>query len=135
MYLSNIVLIPDSAVKQGPKREVAEAFIARLVEAQDWAQAAIATAQERQQDHANRSRQPAPVCREGDQVWLNLRNVKTERPNKKLDWIHAKYTVKRVVSSHTVELDVPTGIHPRFHVDLLRPTANDPLPSQEVDDT
>ena len=38
-------------------------------------------------------------------------------------------------SSHTVQLNVPTGVHPVFHVDLIRPAATDPLPSQIVDDS
>jgi hypothetical protein len=30
---------------------------------------------------------------------------------------------------------MPTGVHPVFHVDLIRPAATDPLPSQIVDDS
>jgi hypothetical protein len=30
---------------------------------------------------------------------------------------------------------VPTGIHPVFHVELVRPAPTDPLPSQVVDDS
>ncbi len=129
--------IPEVTAPEGRKgspKEVGEAFISRLHEATDWAQAAIAIAQDRQQEYANKSKTPAPVYREGDLVWLNLKNVKTDRPCKKLDWLHAKYRVKKVVSSHSMELDVPQGIHPVFHVDLLRPTAGDPLPSQVIDD-
>lgn len=36
---------------------------------------------------------------------------------------------------HTVRLDVPTGVHPVFHVELVRPAASGPFPSQIVDDT
>ena len=118
----------------GPGR-AGEVFVKRLRDATDWAQAAIAIAQDRQQEQANRSRQAAPVYREGDQVWLNLRNIRSQRRSKKLDWIHAKYTVQEVPSPHTVRLDMPTGVHPVFHVDLIRPAASDPLPSQIVDDS
>jgi hypothetical protein len=75
------------------------------------------------------------VYKTGDKVWLNLRNVRSTRPYKKLDWLHARYIVLEVPSSHTVRLGVPTGIHPVFHVDLIRPAADDPLPSQIVDDS
>lgn len=112
-----------------------QAFVDRLQDATNWAQSAIAVAQERQQEQANRNRQPAPVYKEHDRVWLNLRNVRTQRPSKKLDWLHAKYEVLEVPTPHTVRLNVPTGIHPVFHVELVRPAATDPLPSQLTDDS
>lgn len=39
---------------------------------------------------------------------------------KKLSWVNAKYRVTKVISPHVVELDVPSGIWPKFHVDLLK---------------
>jgi hypothetical protein len=112
-----------------------ETFVNRLRDATDWTQSAIAMAQEEQQNQANKLRQAAPVYKQGDQVWLNLRNVRSQRPSKKLDWLHAKYTVKEVPTPHTVRLSVPSGIHPIFHVELIRPAASDPFPSQIVDDS
>lgn len=50
-------------------------------------------------------------------------------------WINAKYKVTKVISPHVVELDVPSKIWPRFHVDLLRKASTDPLPSQVNDDS
>ncbi|KAM3549213.1 hypothetical protein ARSEF4850_008972 [Beauveria asiatica] len=112
---------------------VAEDFIQRLQDATEFAQAAIAMAQEMQQAQANKNRTAAPRYGPGDWVYLNLRNIRTSRPCKKLDWLHAKYQVLEEVNPHAYRLDVPGRIHPVFHVDLLRPVANDPLPSQILD--
>lgn len=117
-----------------PPQKAGETFVNRLREATDWAQAAMASAQALQEEQANRRRQAAPVYKKDDWVWLNLRNVRTQRPSKKLDWLHARYRVVDVPSPFTVRLDVPTGIHPVFHIELVRPAATDPFPSQLVDD-
>ena len=103
--------------------------MARLKEATELAQAAMASAQERQEQYANQARQAAEQFYIGDKVWLRLKNVKTDRPSKKLDWLNAKYKVTEVVSSYSYRLNTPPGIHPIFHVLLLKRAAGDPLPS------
>jgi hypothetical protein len=110
-------------------------FLHHLKEGTEWTQAAIAYAQQRQQENANRSRRPAERFEVGDEVWLSLRSIKTNRPSRKLDWVNAKYRVVAVPTPLTVTLDVPRGLHPTFHVDLVERVASDPLPSQRVTDT
>jgi hypothetical protein len=121
--------------KPSPPTRVAEDFVERLKEAQEFAQAAMASVQQRMEDQANQGRKEAPTLKIGDLVWLNLKNVQTPQASKKLSWVNAKYRVTKVVSPHVVELDVPTGIFPKFHVDLLKKAGEDPLPSQRQDDS
>ena len=64
------------------------------------------------EDNTNKSRQLNEIFKEGDRVWLNLKNVTTPRPSKEFAWLHAKYKVTKIISPHVVELDIPIGIHP-----------------------
>jgi len=81
----------------------------------------MAASAQRQEDSANKTRTPAPVYQEGDKVWLDLRNYKTNRPKRSLNAKHAKYTVAKVLSPVSVRLSgFPSDIHPVFHTDLLR---------------
>jgi hypothetical protein len=43
--------------------------------------------------------------------------------------------VQEVLSLYTVRLDILTSIYLVFYIDLIRPTASDPLPTQIVDDS
>ncbi|KAI0996740.1 hypothetical protein K3495_g11442 [Podosphaera aphanis] len=115
--------------------KLAENFVARIYEAQEYAAAAMASAQQQMEERANRSRHPAPVFRKGDKVWLNLKNIQTPQPKKKLAWVNAKYKVTNFISPHVVELDVPSKVFPRFLVELLGRASDDPLPSQLSDDS
>lgn len=113
----------------------AQAFVSRIIQGQELAQAAMTTAQHLMEESANQHRRPAERFKPGDSVWLNLKNVETPQQKKKLSWTQAKYRVQKEIAPDVYQLDVPTGIHNRFFVDLLRRDPNDPLPSQKLDDT
>ena len=65
--------------------EIGNKITRKLREASDFAQAAIAYAQDIQQQYVNQHRQPAERLRAGNRVWLNLKNITTDRPCKKLN--------------------------------------------------
>ena len=125
----------ESVKPRSKPAELAQKFLTRITEAQEFASAAMAAAQICMEEKANKRRDPAPKFCVGDKVWLNLKIIHTPQPKKKLAWVNAKYKITRIISTHVVELDVPSGIWPRFHVELLRKASEDPLPSQYLDDS
>lgn len=121
-------------VSKHPGRRSAQEYVQRLRDAQDFAQAAMASAQQRNEENANRFRRQPEQYKVGDKVWLDLRNVKTPQLSKKLAWLHGKYEVTAVPNPLTVELNVPGNVHKRFHVELVKRAGTDSFPSQKRDD-
>ena len=121
-------------VPQHPGRLAAVKYVQRLKDAVDFAQAAMASAQQRNESNGNMIRRQPERFKVGDKVWLNLRHIQTPQLSKKLAWQHAKFEVTGVPDALTVELNVPGNIHKRFHVELLKRAGTDPFPSQKRDD-
>lgn len=111
----------------------ADSIATKLKQSTEWAQLAMANAQQEQERQANRHRMAHPAYKIGDKVWLSLKNISTDRPSRKLDDRAAKYTVTEVVGPQSYRLDIP-NVHNVFNVDLLRPAATDALPSQRLED-
>ena len=71
--------------------------------------------------------------KKGDEIWLNIRNIKTKVPSKKLNskW-ESPFKVLKKVEKVDFKLDLPGIIkqHPVFHTSLLSKNPADPLPKQ-----
>ncbi|KAF1807920.1 hypothetical protein P152DRAFT_453293 [Eremomyces bilateralis CBS 781.70] len=64
-----------------------------------------------------------------------MRNIKLpDNRKRKLARLYEQFTVTEVVGRSACRLNTPVGIHNVFHNMLIRPTANDPFPSQRQDD-
>ena len=70
----------DSTPKSTRKSPVSQAddILRKLKEVREWAEAAMATAQEAQEKATNRRRTQAPQYHIGDKVWLSLENIRTD---------------------------------------------------------
>ena len=84
-HVEPIRLPPDMTAASGSKAGNAEACAQKMKEAQDWIPAALAATQQRMEENANRRRTAAEEFKIGDEVWLDIHNVNTLKPSKKLD--------------------------------------------------
>jgi hypothetical protein len=106
-----------------------------IAEITEHLRAEILRAQHRQQENADRKRLPAPAFQVGNLVWLNAKNITTQRPSRKLD--HRRlgpFPISEIISPYAYRLELPQSmkIHNVFHVSLLDPASNDPYPGQVV---
>ncbi|KAI1000096.1 hypothetical protein K3495_g8097 [Podosphaera aphanis] len=102
-HLEPIELVSEPTQSKDSDNSVArgERLVAKLKDAREFAEAAIAVAQQNYEQYANYHRVPAHRFR------------------------------AEPVGTHAYRLNTPTGIHNVFHVSLLQPVSKDPLPSQK----
>jgi transposase InsO family protein len=126
---------PDVPAATTAATRDAEGFTLKMRQITEHLRAESAAAQARYENQANRRRHPARTYRPGELVWLDARNLRTLRPQKKLDWKNiGPLEVLEAVSPHAYKLKLPPAMrtHPVFHVNLLRPAGTDPQPGQRL---
>ena len=84
------------------------------------------------QQQANKYRRE-PDFTVGDMVWVIIKNWKTERPSRKLDYqIAGLYAVlKKIGNLYKVKLLDSIKVYPIFSLDKLWKAVNDLLPGQK----
>jgi hypothetical protein len=91
----------------------------QLKQARNTAQQLMVKAQQSWVKHRD-----MPKYKEGDQVWLEGKNLRISQPTAKLaPRRHGPFKVIKVLSPVSYQLALPTqwSIHPVFHIDLLTP--------------
>lgn len=103
----------------------AEEITKGFAEILQYLQESIRESQERQEFYANQGRVQSPRYAAGDWVWLNTGNVKTRRPNKKLDdrQMGPFKVVKTYTHATVLSLPKDMRVFPVFHNLLLTPAA------------
>ena len=87
----------------------------------------------RYEENANRRREDAPGYTVGQRVWVDTRNMKTNRPMKKGDdkWTGPCKILKVYPRACHVKLPEGVKVFPVFHNSLLRPHSGNGLPGQD----
>ena len=84
--------------------------------------------------NANKKRKISPQLKEGDKVYLLIKNLKTKRPSRKLDHVKVgPFLIRRIKGPNNYKLQLPPDarIYPVFHISLLEP-ADSTTPLQEI---
>jgi hypothetical protein len=87
--------------------------------------------------YANRKRIEKPNLKEGDKVYLLRRNIKLNKPTKKLDAVKLglfKILRQKGLVNYELELLKKMHILPTFYVSLLEPATPDATIEQDVRD-
>lgn len=115
---------------------VANEIADHMEQVHDHLRSQMRFAQARQEHYANQSREPEPRYQVGDKVYLDLRNIKTKRPSKKLDFKNGgPFTITKIIGNargNAYQLDLPPtmNVHPVFHTSLLKADPDDPYDGQ-----
>jgi len=104
----------------------AEKFIEKMKEIQEKAKAALAKAQADMKKYADKKRSDVEEYKVGDLVMLSTKDLKYQMVRRRTEKLTERfvglYKIKKIVSSNTVELELPSmiKIHPVVNVSRIR---------------
>ena len=113
-------------VRKKRKYKGAEKFVVKMKEIQEEAKAALGKAQEEMKKYANRKRAEVDEYKVGDLVMLSTKDLKYQmtgrRTEKLMERFVGPYRIKKIISSNTVELELPSTvkIHSVVNVSRIR---------------
>ena len=114
--------------------ESAANFVKRMQSARKEAESALHKAADDMARYYDRNRQQAVDYKVGDKVWLEGKDIQTNRPSKKLDdKRYGPFKVTEIIGPNAYKLDLPASmkIHPVFNTVKLRPYLADTIPGRE----
>jgi len=110
-------------------------FVKNMQGARKEAEAALHRAADDMARYYDQHRGEAVTYQVGDMVWLEGKNIQTDRPSKKLaDKRYGPYKVTKVVGPNAYQLQLPPSmkIHPVFNTVKLRPYHKDTISGRKV---
>jgi len=113
-------------VRKKGKYERAEKFVVKMKEIQEEAKAALGKVQKKIKKYVNRKRAKVNEYKVGDLVMLSTKNLKYQmtgrRTEKLTERFVGSYRIKKIISSNTVELELPSivKIHSVVNVSRIR---------------
>jgi transposase InsO family protein len=113
-----------------------EQSLDQIKEVQTELKEALSLAQAAMKEQFDKHVRPTPEWKIGDEVWLNSRNILTTRPSPKMDhrWL-GPFSVLSKISTSAYKLTLPDsmkGIHPVFHVSVLRKHVPDTIADRQT---
>ena len=126
-FVINITLREHDQADQ----QMALNFTTKMNSINDTLREQMTRAQTVYEEFSNRRRDHASVIKAGDIVWLDARNLATERLSKKLsNKYEGPFQVIRTIGTHASKLEIPDNWrhHDVFDNYLLHLAATDPLP-------
>ena len=113
-------------IRKKKKYKGAEKFAERMKNIQDEAKAALQKAQEDMKQYADREREEVEKYRVGDLVLLSTKDLKYQMAGRHMkkftEGFVGPYKVKAIISSNTIELELPSTIkiHPVVNVNRVQ---------------